>query len=228
MITACRKTTLVYRLALIALAGYGLADGFGLLRGQFNCCAFVYFTDVSNLLGFLYFVGVVVCGGLLLNHPNGSDLFLPRVKASVTMGLTLTLLVNHFVLGGSPFLMTHDASGDHLDAANLFVHYLVPVMAICDAVLFDKKGNLRPFDPWVYEIVPCAYFGYVLIRAQIGGPIANGRFYPYAFLDVNALGFGRVMLHAVAVALGLLALGYAAYGVDRLLGRRAIETCGRE
>ncbi len=211
---------LVFRSVLTLFAGYGLADGWGLLRGHFDCCALVYFTHVSNLLGFLYFFAAIVFGLTRRSRTARATTFLPRLKGCVTMGLALTLLVNQFVLSGTPFQTTADAAGTHFDVANLLTHYLVPLMAIFDAITFDEKGWMRPSDPWVFEIVPCVYFIYVLIRAQVGGPINGGRYYPYFFMDVNALGFGRVAMYATAIAAGVLIVGYIVYLADRRLSQK--------
>jgi len=219
--TSNNAKALVFRIILTLLAGYGLADGWGLLRGHFDCCGLVYFTDVSNLLGFLYFLAAVVFGLTHRSRSAGAITFLPRLKGCVTLGLALTLLVNQFVLSGTPFHTTANAAGAHFDVANFLSHYLVPLMAIFDAIIFDETGWMRPSDPWVFEIIPCVYFIYVLIRAQVGGPINDGRYYPYFFLDVHALGFIKVTMCAVAMAAGVLVLGYIVYWSNRRLAQKA-------
>ena len=48
----------------------------------------------------------------------------------------------------------------------------------------------------------------------------NGSPYPYPFMDVDALGWGKVLLIFLAMAAAFLALGYVLVWIDHLLARR--------
>ena len=207
---------IIYRIALVFVAGYGLADGWGILAGTPDFCQFAYFTDVSNLLCFLYFLVAVVYGVVCLRRSTGPRVCLPRVKGAVTFSIAITLLVNHFVLCGTPWLVT----AGHFDLANLLAHYLVPLLVILDLILFDPKGGMRPVDPVLYALIPLAYLLYTFVRAKVGGPIVDGQYYPYPFLDVSVLGVAAVARNIAVLALGFFAFAYAGYAVDRILGRQ--------
>ena len=88
---------LIYRIGIVLVAGYGLADGFGLFAGNPDFCQLAYFTDVSNLLCFLYFLAAVVYGLVRRPATDVPRIFLPRVKGAVTFAISITLFGNHFV-----------------------------------------------------------------------------------------------------------------------------------
>ena len=205
---------IIYRIVLVFVAGYGLADGFGILTGQPTFCQFAYFTDVSNILCFLYFLAAILYGVVCLRRSSGRpQTFLPRVKGAVTLSILITLLVNHFALHGTPFLMTDG----RFDLSNLFAHYLVPIMVILDLILFDPTGGMRPVDPILYALVPLTYLLYIFVRAKVGGPIVDGQYYPYPFLDVSVLGIAIVTRNITILALGFFTVAYAGYAVDRII-----------
>jgi hypothetical protein len=207
---------LAYRVALVFVAGYGLADGFGIFTGGPDFCQFAYFTDVSNLLCFLYFLVALGYSVVCPRRSDGPRIFMPRLKGAVTLSISVTLLVNHFVLGGTPFLVTDG----QFDLANLFAHYLVPIMVILDLMLFDRKGNMRPVDPLLYALIPFFYLLYIFVRAKFGGPIVDGQYYPYAFLDVSASGVANVTRNIAILSLAFLGVAYTGYAIDRIVFRR--------
>jgi hypothetical protein len=207
---------IIYRIALVIVAGYGLADGFGILAGGPDFYQFAYFTDVSNVLCFLYFLVAVVYGAFCLRRSDGPQIFLPRVKGAVTLSISITLLVNQFVLCGTPLLVTDG----RFDFANLLAHYLVPIMVILDLILFDRKGGMRGVDPVLYATIPFTYLLYIFVRAKVGGPIVDGQYYPYPFLDVSVLGVATVTRNIAVLSLAFFAIAYAGYAVDRIVGRQ--------
>ena len=90
-----------------------------------------------------------------------------------------------------------------------------------DTWLFDEKGHYRRFEPFLWGIFPAAYFVYTMIRARVSSfRFYNGSPYPYPFMDVDALGWGKVLLIFLAMAAAFLALGYVLVWIDHLLARR--------
>lgn len=207
------QAAIIYRCLLVIAAGYGLADGFGLLAGALAIHQFAYFTDVSNILCLLYYLAAIADAVVRWRRSAGPRIFLPRVKGAVTLSISLTLLVNHFVLHGTPFIMIDG----HLDMANLLAHYLVPIMVICDFMLFDPKGCVRPVDPILYALIPLIYLLYTFVRAAIGGPLPDGQHYPYPFLDASAFGAAAVTRNIALLAVGFFGVGYGGYVLDRIL-----------
>ena len=58
---------------------------------------------------------------------------MPRLKGTITMSITVTFLIYHFLLSGG-----YENRADIIRSTIL--HYIVPIMTIADYILFDKKG----------------------------------------------------------------------------------------
>lgn len=222
--TRCRvirnsRLAFAYRMLLIAACLYAILVYSGVLAGRFNPQIFVYFTILSVLLAFVFF-NALVLASLRARPGEESRLLhaLAHFKGGVTMAVTITMGVYHFVLAPVIF----DMAGYRPFSFNdIIVHYMIPVMVIVDWLLFDPKPTTTAADPVKWLGIPVAYALFVGIRAQLGGALrGSGSQYPYFFLDIDALGAGRVALNAVLLLLGFLALGYVLLGIDRLLGRK--------
>ena len=214
-----KTASIVYKLLLVAIGIYGLLLIFGVTEGRLNLSMLHYFTVLSNLLCVLYFIVDII----YIVRGGEDCVWFPALKGSAMMAITVTLLVAHFILG-MRFTMA-DSSGVSL----LIVHYVVPIMTILDWLLFDPKSYIKKISPLIWTIGPLLYFVYAMIAARIGDGIGYNSRYPYPFLDVDALGWGRVILTVIALVVFFIALGYAYYGVDRLLSkfgekRKPLET----
>ena len=63
------------------------------------------------------------------------------------------------------------------------------------------KGAVRRTDIPRWCAYPVGYLLYVLVRGALFGN------YPYHFIDVGALGYGRVLVNSVALVLGFTLIG---------------------
>src|SRR5690606_5336808 len=105
-------------------------------------------------------------------------------------------------------------------------HLIVPLLAIFDWVLFDKKGRYTLLDPIRWLILPLVYFGFVLVAGPLGLTYDNGKHYPYGFIDVDQNGLGAVLTTAALITLAFIVLGYLIWFVDSLLGKRKLSNQG--
>jgi hypothetical protein len=177
-----------------------------------------FYTVQSNIIVLLFFVGLVIYS---LTHRNKP---LPQtyhtIKGAVVACITLTLLIFHFVLRPTLFAMTNGAEYA-TSPSNMLVHYAVPLMTLADWLLFDRKGAFRKFDPLIWTVIPWAYLGFSLIRAQLATFASSGSRYPYFFIDLDKYGIGQVALNILFIAVGYVALGYAIYLLDLGLSKLA-------
>ncbi|WP_199199686.1 Pr6Pr family membrane protein [Micromonospora sp. RP3T] len=202
-----RRPAILLRLALvlgvvagIVLTALGPATVTGLLP---------YFTIQSNVA-----VGVLAgyaawCAARDRPEPPSA------LKGAVTLYITITGTVYHLVLANpaSPFAMAqpHREPGEWW--GNQLLHTVVPLLAIADWALFDRRGRLRPrYAAW-WLVFPLAYLGFALMR----GLVVHR--YPYPFLDAGQLGYDGVGLSALGFAAVFWLLGLLFVGVDRLLAR---------
>ncbi|SCF03155.1 FAR-17a/AIG1-like protein [Micromonospora chaiyaphumensis] len=138
------------------------------------------------------------------------------LKGAVTLYITITGTVYHLVLANpaSPFAMVQPDRAPGEWWGNQFLHTVVPLLAVADWALFDRRGRLRPrYAAW-WLAFPIAYLAFALVR----GLVVHR--YPYPFLDVRQLGYGGVGFSALFFAVTFWLLGLLFVGVDRALARR--------
>jgi len=94
---------------------------------------------------------------------------------------------------------------------NISLHYLMPPIFLADWLLFVDKRNLRFAEIPYWLIFPLLYAVYVLIHGAVSG------YYPYPFLDVSQLGYGRVLLDMAGLTVMFAILGVVFVAVGRAL-----------
>ncbi len=98
--------------------------------------------------------------------------------------------------------------------ADVIVHDAMPLLYALYWWLAVPKGALRWPQVLVWQSYPAAYFFYVLVRGAIDG------WYPYPFLDVNALGYLQVLMNAIGVLLAFIAVALALVALGHWQARR--------
>ncbi|MFI7578635.1 Pr6Pr family membrane protein [Micromonospora sp. NPDC049497] len=195
-----RLTVVISVVAGIVLTALGPATVTGLLP---------YFTIQSNVAVGL-FAGYA-CWLAWRDRPEPPA----ALKGAVTLYITITGVVYHLVLANpaSPFAMPQPdrALGEAL--GNQFLHTVVPLLAVADWALFDRRGRLRPrYAAW-WLAFPLGYLGFALVRGLVVDR------YPYPFIDAGELGYDGVGISAVLFAVAFWVLGLVFVGVDLVLGR---------
>lgn len=97
--------------------------------------------------------------------------------------------------------------------ADELLHDVMPLLFVLYWWLEVPKGSLRFCHLGLWSLYPAAYFAFALWRGHEIGV------YPYPFIDVANLGYGQVMLNALAVLAGFWAIGLVLLGLDRWRGR---------
>lgn len=157
-----------------------------------------YFTIIGNLLA------VLVMGGIALGLRAAAR---PAVIGGIALLMLLICMVHATLLRD---LLTL-SGGAHL--AEFLQHRVMPLLVAAHWLLFARKGGVRAHDVLRWAAIPLAYAVYALGRAALDGR------YPYPFMDVALLGWGRVMLNLAAIALGFLLSGAILFWIDQILGR---------
>lgn len=208
-----KPLSIAYKLILAAGAAAGVLIQLGVFEGSFRPGMFRYFTVLSNTLSVVYFAGAVAF--LWRGYSRERTTWLPTLKGIALMSTTVTMLVAHFMLRLS------FSPGSLFGLSVIVAHYAVPLMAIGDWLLFDRKGLMKPASPLIWMSGPAAYFIYAMIAARIGEGIGFNSRYPYPFMDVDNIGLGRVLFTAAVLTAGFLLLGYIFFGLDKLFSRLA-------
>ncbi|MDR1804003.1 MAG: Pr6Pr family membrane protein [Treponema sp.] len=209
-----RIAAMVFRILVLAACSVGLALNLFIRQSSFHSESLIYYTNLSNLLCFLYFIPLVARMAIhLRDDSNAAVTLFPRLKGAFTLMMTITMLVYHFVLMGGN-VPAYDGTQRWL--ANALLHYAAPAMVILDWVLFDPRRVFRVFDPLLWLLIPLLYAIFTLIRAEVGGEMGGrGSRFPYFFLDVDAIGWGGMLAYVGAFAVVFAALGYIMLLLDR-------------
>ncbi|WP_266169229.1 Pr6Pr family membrane protein [Dyella subtropica] len=99
--------------------------------------------------------------------------------------------------------------------ADIMVHDAMPPIFLLYWWLAVPKWSLRWQHIVLWQAYPVGYFAYVLARGALIGR------YPYPFLDVNTLGYARVVGNACLVLLAFVAVALVLVALARWQVRRA-------
>ena len=162
---------------------------------------FSYFTIQANFL-------VAVSMVFIVRDRLGSQLF-RVVRLASLVGITVTGIVAAIALPPSPNYTFGSLVCDRL------LHIVVPVLTFVGWLVFGPRGLVRRED-----LLPSLIWPVLWLAATLAlGPFVG--WYPYPFINVDQLGYGRTLLNCTVIAvlfLGLAAL--ARWGDRRLPGDR--------
>jgi hypothetical protein len=156
-----------------------------------------FFTIITNLLVALTMTGVA----------RGRRIS-PFIFAGLTLAIVFVGLVYATLLHGLAQL-----SGPAL-VADYLLHYVVPVAMALYWLAFAPKIGLELRDPLLWSVYPLAYLFYVVVRGSVEGR------YPYPFIDVSSLGYGRIILNSLMLLTAYVVAGLGLVALGRALARR--------
>jgi hypothetical protein len=187
---------LQYYLLLQVTGGQGLSWGRGTLR------FFSYFTIQANILVVLMLVAFALR---------------PKIEEWTVHPFERSAIASYIVVVALVYLTTLRELWAPQGAqwlADVLLHYVLPLAYLAFWLFVMRKAGLRWYDPLLWLIYPVFYLGFVLVHATFTG------FYPYPFIDVSRLGYGRMALNALGIMLAFAVAGYAIWIISRLLARR--------
>ncbi|MEG0966356.1 MAG: Pr6Pr family membrane protein [Pseudomonas sp.] len=193
-------SALAIQLYLVLLARW--QEQASLIGGLVNF--FSYFTVLTNTL-----VAVVLSLAAFGRACTARRLLLaPAVSSGVAasivlVGLAYSLLLRH---------LWHPQGWQWL--ADELLHDVMPLLFVTYWWCCVEKGSLRLKHLGAWLLYPLGYFAYALLRGESIGV------YPYPFIDVAKLGYGQVLLNALAILVGFIAIGLLILGLDHWQGGR--------
>lgn len=162
-----------------------------------------YFTIQTNLL-------IAVALTVILIKPNSSwGKFFSRTRVLTAMAVYIVIvgLVYAFVLSGIWELKGLFKLTDFL------LHTLSPISYVVFWLVFVTHEKINWNQILYWAIFPLLYLAYVLIRGAICSE------YPYPFLNVVKLGYGRVVINSFFVLIAFLVISICFIGISRLLSK---------
>ena len=189
---------------LVALAGLAIQLAASTaMAGQVSTALWAmvrYFTILTNLAVAIIFVAVALGAAWARRSALLGGVTLAIILVGIVYGLLLRGLIE---LSGGARL------------ADLLLHTIVPILVPLWWITAAPKGNLRWRDPPIWSVFPLAYLFYALLRGEADG------IYAYPFINPVTLGWMRVLVNALGIAIGFLVAGAAMVALDHWLGRRA-------
>lgn len=169
---------------------------------------FSFFTILTNFL-----VALICTFAAVRANPSG---FLANGKVQAAalvyiliVGATYSLLLRHLWEPRGAWKL-----------ADSLLHDVTPIVYLIYWILFAPKATLRFKDSITWLAPPFAYLGYILLRGALFGV------YPYPFLDVSVLGYGRMLANVVVFVFVFAGLGLAVVGIARSLALRGRKAVG--
>ena len=162
-----------------------------------------YFTVLTNLFVALTATLPLIAGSSRLGRWFGK----PMVLGSATTSILIVGIMYHFLLRN-----VWQPQGLQL-LADVVLHYVVPILAFAYWLVFPPSSKLGVLAPLAWCLYPMGYFVYVFARGELLGS------YPYYFIDVTSLGYGKAMSNSFGLLLSFIVLGAAVLAVATLRNR---------
>ena len=197
------------------IACLGIFDNIKMIRWDF----YVHFTNISNFFCF----GIMIAA-LIQTIRKKEDSYVttaPMFKFIGMLGILLTFLVFNIMLAG--------AEGRDPQAnwriGSLCFHVVLPVLYIADWFLFYERKQCKWYYPIASIGFPLAYVIFLLIQAIILGfdssilipTTTTPLIYPYFFVNLDTQGVPGVLMWIAILSVAFVAVGFAFYGLDRIL-----------
>ena len=179
------------------------AEANSLTRLQAAGRFFGFFTILTNLL-------VAVSLSFILLKPVsyfGRFFSKPSTIAAIALYIFIVGLVYNIILR---FIWEPTGLQKWVDEA---LHVGIPLLFVLYWLLFVPKGSLKWIYPFRWLIYPAIYLLYALCRGVFFG------FYAYPFINVQNLGYNRVLLNTGGLMMVFIITGFLFVGIDKLMSR---------
>ena len=195
-----------YKLSLGLISLYG----FWMTTSVFGANAWRLFSTWALIIGAIYYC----LTALILALSN------KRKAGDAPSAMFEGMLIVAFVIQGVASISC-TINDEYLPGLNGFAavvaYYVLPVLALLDWCLFDKKGQWRAADPFYWLALPLSYSAMIILTANILPSSAALR-YPIPFLDYNTYGLWEMLGWLAFVGLLVLIFGYILVLLDAFMG----------
>jgi len=169
-----------------------------------------YFTIWSNIL-------VAVIAFYLARDPARSGTTFNTLRFASVVMISVTGLVYALVLA-----KVWEPTGWQ-KVADQTLHYSVPFLAVVGYLVFGPRPRFSPAILWRSLAIPLAWIVYTLIRSPFITYTEDGEtkhWYPYHFINIDDIGYGKALVNIAAVFLLLLVVSWIYVFLDRKLSPR--------
>ncbi len=208
---------LIVAVVIVAAETYALGDNCRLFTGRYCSDFHNYYTNLSNVLVWLYFLLLLI--GWFFIPGLYHWLSLPVVAMTVMLSILVTNLIYHFLLSGEIVRNYKKGTGTNpVNFTNIALHYGAPWLTAVYWVFWADKAGLVYTDALIWLLFPLVFVIYSLLHGYYGHySFAGGQHYPYSFMDIDKLGVKTALRNVALVAVCFYLLGVAAVFIGHLL-----------
>lgn len=207
--TKAHRTAFVLNVAIVALEMVGFAITFARPDGADYL---KYYTQQSNLLLLAACFAAAMFQWPAFQHGRGIPAWVRLLKYVATCCIAVTLTVVVFVL--SPSEAATGGCTGYFDTlwggTNFYFHFVCPILAIANFVLFEKNDDFRPTVA-LLALLPTVLYAAVAMTLNIARLTVG----PYFFLHVYEQPVYMSVVWCVVVLGGAYALAYALYRANQ-------------
>jgi hypothetical protein len=198
----------IFRSVMASLVLAAIAAQFRLGVATFDPVNFFsFFTIISNIFG----AAVLLAAAFGL---PADDHLRDVLRGTATLSLVIVGVVFSLLLA--------NLDSELIPWANAIEHYAMPIFIALDWCLDPPRTPISRRDATVWLVVPAAYLAYTLVRGAIV------HWYPYPFLNVDAIGYASVAAYAAGILVFTLLAAYVVMTVGNALRTRANRAAVRE
>lgn len=184
------------------------ASIYGLIFTIDNIMSFTFFTTLSNVaLDIILIIFIVLDIILLKTGRDYKNNKLYILKFLMTLSITLTFLVYMLILGPTS---KDGLIGAYLHnyAGSFGVHFVGPLFAIADFLIFDKGFQSKNIYAIYAVIPPLCYVGFIYLLSLAGIRWNQTMTAPYNFLNYNSptgwFGFDLSQMNSETLGIGVV------------------------
>jgi hypothetical protein len=158
-----------------------------------------YFTILTNIIVAGYFTFQVL--------KKDSEIQKLEIFTAITIYILIVGIIYQVILRS-----TWNPTGFRKIVDEL-LHTIIPLLTLIYWLLYENKSNLNYKQISKWTLYPLIYFFYILIRGNFSG------FYPYPFVDVNELGFTRVLINSFWILVFFVGLSVLFVRIGKMLNK---------
>jgi hypothetical protein len=161
---------------------------------------FSFYTILTNIL-------VAYCATILLLK------FSAKIKNFFSKQTTLTAITLYITIVGLVYNIVLRSLWNPKGLQKIvdeLLHLVIPLLFLLFWFLFAGKNELKWKNILSWMIYTFIYLIFVLFRGKMSG------FYPYPFIDIDKLGFNKVLVNSFFILLLFLVFSFLFIGINKL------------
>lgn len=201
-----KRLSFLWKLLIIVVTGIGLYLNFKFIGFKLSLA---YFTILSNIFCFIFYLI-----DILFNNLKKKKSFYYKIKGTMIMSITITMIIYTFLAITNNIV----AYNNHLIEC-MFVHYLTPILVLLEYFLYEKKGNIKWYYPFIWSVVLPLYWLFIHLKKIQGFSFLANTKYPYIFMDYEKYGAEKVFVNLFVIYIVFLICGMFFKKIDRFMAK---------